>query len=295
MTDSQTCDYLLRVMAGDNEIRGFAVLATETISEAQRRHGTLPAATAALGRTMAAAVMMGAMLKGEDKVFIQVLGDGPVGRIMADADAYGKVRGYIENPLVHLPPNAQGKIDVARAVGQGQLVVIKDLGLKEPYRGTVPLVSGELGEDFAYYFLASEQVPSAVALGVLVERDGSVRAAGGLIVQLMPGARQELADLLTERFTNMPPFTRMIDSGMKPEEILHMTLGDLDLKVLERAPVRFHCTCSRERLEQVLIAMGREELEDMLAAQQDAEITCRFCSNVYRFTPLELKRLILQT
>ncbi|MGI6558049.1 MAG: Hsp33 family molecular chaperone HslO [Limnochordia bacterium] len=295
MTDSQTGDYLLRVMAGDDEIRGFAVLATQTVSEAQRRHGTLPAATAALGRTMTAAVMMGAMLKGEEKVFIQVLGDGPAGRIMADADARGGVRGYIENPLVHLPPNAQGKIDVARAVGKGQLVVIKDLGLKEPYRGTVPLVSGELGEDFAYYFLASEQVPSAVVLGVLVERDGSVRAAGGMIIQLMPGAREELADLLTERFANMPPFTRMIDSGMKPEEILHMTLGDLNLRVLEQMPVRFHCTCSRERLEQILIAMGREELEDMLAAQQDTEVTCRFCSSVYRFTPGELKRLILQT
>lgn len=295
MTDSLTNDYLLRIMAGEDEIRGFAVLATETVGEAQRRHGTLPAATAALGRTMAAAVMMGAMLKGREKVFVQVLGDGPVGRIMADADSQGGVRGYIENPLVHFPPNAQGKIDVARAVGKGQLMVIKDLGLREPYRGTVPLVSGELGEDFAYYFLASEQVPSAVALGVLVERDGSVRTAGGLIVQLLPGAREELADLLTERFQNMPPFTRMIDSGMKPEEILHMSLGDLNLRILEQMPVRFHCTCSRERLEQVLIAMGRDELEDMLAAQEDAEVTCRFCGNVYRFTPWELQKLILQT
>ncbi|MGI6037305.1 MAG: Hsp33 family molecular chaperone HslO [Limnochordia bacterium] len=287
-----TNDILIRGVANNGQIRFLAANTTQCVEEARRRHDTLPTATAALGRLLTAGVLMGALLKGEEKVSIQVMGDGPLGRLMVDADSQGHVRGYVSNPQVHLPLNAQNKLDVGGAVGQGTLMVIKDFGLKEPYRGTVPLISGELGDDIAYYFTQSEQTPSAVALGVLVERDHSVRAAGGLLVQLLPGADDTTAAILTERLQGLPAITTLIDSGKTPREIVHMLLGDLQPEILATNQVHFQCSCSRERLEKVLVAMGREELEGLLETQGEAEAICQFCREVYRFSGSELKRLL---
>jgi len=238
--------------------------------------------------------MMGAMLKGEDKLTVQVKGDGPLGRIVVDANAKGEVRGYVDNPHVDLPPNEQGKLDVAGAVGRnGFLYVVKDLGLKEPYRGSVPLVSGELGEDFTYYFASSEQTPSAVGLGVLVDTDGGVRQAGGFILQLMPGVEEQAIDRLERRLKEMPQLTSLLDRGETPEEILRY-LADEDVQILERMPVAFKCNCSRERVERTLVSMGERELRALIEEDGRAEVTCHFCNSAYAFDRSELAKLLEQ-
>lgn len=234
---------------------------------------------------------MGAMLKDKQRVTLRILGDGPVGAIVVDADHNGNVRGYVQEPHVHLAPNAAGKLDVAGAVGQGQLYVIKDLGLKEPYQGGIPLVSGELAEDFTQYFATSEQTPSAVALGVLVGTDNQVQAAGGFIIQLLPGASEEVAEALERQLEGIQSVTDMISAELDAEDILRRVLSEMELKILETRPVRFSCSCNRERLESVLISLGSDELALMEEEQGGAELTCHFCRHVYQFGKDELQRL----
>lgn len=286
-------DYLVRTTTTDGQVRALACVTTGLVDEARRRHGTLPTATAALGRTLTGAALIGSTLKREDIVTVQVMGDGPVCPIVVDADAKGNVRGYVKDPLVHFPPNAAGKLDVSRAVGtQGHLYVIKDLGLKEPYRGSVPLVSGELAQDFTYYFSRSEQTPSACALGVLVGEDNSVLAAGGYLLQLMPGADRKLAEELEAAVAAFGPVTSAIARGDNPEQILATILGQERLGEIDRLPLAYKCRCNRSRLERVLLSMGKDELTSMLAEQGGAELICHFCRDKYEFTANDLSELI---
>lgn len=285
-------DYLIRATAYEGKVRAFAVKTTGIVEELRRRHLTTPTATAALGRTVTAALMMGIMLKGEEKLTVQVKGGGPIGQIVADANAKGEVRGYVDNPGVDLPLNSIGKLDVAGAVGtDGFLYITKDLGLKEPYRGSVPIVSGELGEDFTYYFVKSEQTPSAVALGVLVDIDYSVKTAGGFIIQLLPGLGDEEIAQIEKELSALPPITMLLDQGHSLESILETLLPGA--KVLERRDdVRFQCKCSRERVEQTLISMGRTEMEQLVEEDGQAEVVCHFCNEKYHFNGDDLKVLI---
>jgi molecular chaperone Hsp33 len=285
-------DLLVRGTAWNGGIRVFAARTTQLVGELQRRHGTFPTATAALGRTATAAAMMGAMLKGNEKLTVQIKGDGPIGQIVVDANAAAEIRGYVDDPHVHLPSNAQGKLDVAGAVGRtGYLHVTKDLGLKEPYHGSVPLISGELGEDFTYYFASSEQTPSAVGLGVLVDTDESVLHAGGFIVQVMPGLAEEHLTRLEHAVAAMPPVTALLDQGETPEEILRFLVGD-DLTIHETAEPRFVCQCSRERVERTLISMGAQELRKIIEEDGQAEVHCHFCNESYRFDAGQLEELL---
>ncbi|MDI3328276.1 MAG: Hsp33 family molecular chaperone HslO [Alicyclobacillaceae bacterium] len=283
-------DYIVRATAVSGKVRAYAARTTALVEELRRRHGTWPVATAALGRTVTAAAMMGAMLKGTERLTVQIRGSGPLGEIVADADAAGYVRGYVREPRVDLPLNAAGKLDVASAVGEGFLHVIKDLGLREPYRGSVPLISGEIGEDFAYYFAVSEQIPSGVGVGVLVEPPDRVKQAGGFIVQLFPGLPEEEVARLEEAIARLPAVTTLLDRGLTPEELLQSMVPDVQL--LDRVPVSFRCRCSRERMERVLVALGRDELESLYREQGGAEIHCHFCAEIYRFSREELQRLI---
>lgn len=284
-------DQLIRATALQGQVRAFAARTTGIVEELKRRHQASPTALAALGRTITAGAMMGAMLKGEEKLTIQVKGGGPIGQIVVDANAKGEVRGYVEEPDVNLPPNAAGKLDVAGAVGtDGFLYVIKDLGLKEPYRGSVPIVSGELAEDFTYYFAKSEQTPSAVALGVLFEKgDYTVKAAGGFVIQLMPGLSEEEIESIEARLGALPPMTTMLENGLELDEILANVLGMV--QVLETMDLRFQCKCSRSRVEQTLLSLGSEELENMIEEDRKAELHCHFCNESYLFTEQELREL----
>jgi molecular chaperone Hsp33 len=284
-------DELVRGTAWNGGIRVFAARTTQLAAELQRRHGTFPTATAALGRAATAGAMMGVMLKDKGRLTIQVKGDGPLGQIVIDANANGEVRGYVDNPHVHLPSNAQGKLDVAGAVGtSGYLNVIKDLGLREPYRGSVPLISGELGEDFTYYFAESEQIPSAVGLGVLVGSDNTVLHAGGLIVQVMPGLSEERLQRLEHAISTLPHITALLDQGETPEGILKFVVGD-DLTIHDRLEPRFHCGCSRERVERMLVTLGADELRSLIDEDGKAEVHCHFCNQTYDFTSNELEAL----
>ncbi|HEY8343260.1 MAG TPA: Hsp33 family molecular chaperone HslO [Calditerricola sp.] len=285
-------DYAIRGLAGGGQIRLIAARTTELVDEHRRRHGTLPTATAALGRAVTAAALMGLTLKGErDRLTIQVRGDGPLGAIVVDADAKGHVRGYVHNPKVHLPPRANGKLDVAGAVGRnGHLYVIKDLGLREPYRGSVPLVSGELGDDFAYYFAVSEQIPSSVGLGVLVEPEGRVRAAGGFLLQVLPGTEEALVERLERRVAELASVSALIDRGLSPEELAAEVVGE-PVEVAEAVPLSFACHCSRDRVKTVLASLGKAELARLVQEQGGAEVTCQFCNEVYRLSAEEVQAL----
>ena len=283
-------DYLIRATAFEGRLRAFAANTTGIVEEMRRRHGTTPVATAALGRTATAGVMMGAMLKGEERLTIQVKGDGPVGQIVVDANAKGEVRGYVDNPRVDLPLNGRGKLDVAGAVGEGYLYVIKDLGLKEPYRGSIPIVSGELGEDFTYYFAKSEQTPSAVALGVLIATDYSVQTSGGFIMQLLPVMDEEEIAAIEEKLSNLPPITTLLAEGTDLEDILKRLVESVE--VLERSDIRFQCKCSHERVEQTLISLGRDEIEQILREDGKAEVVCHFCNEVYEYNSEQLHSLV---
>lgn len=285
-------DYLIRATAYEGKVRAFAVRTTGIVEELRRRHQTTPTATAALGRTVTAALMMGIMLKGKEKLTVQVKGGGPIGQIVADSNAHGEVRGYVDNPAVDLPLNQIGKLDVAGAVGtDGFLYVIKDLGLKEPYRGSIPIVSGELGEDFTYYFAKSEQTPSAVALGVLVDVDYTVKTAGGFIIQLLPGLTDDEIAQIEKELAALPPITSLLDRGDRLEDILATLLPGAE--VLERRDdIRFQCKCSRERVEQTLISLGRDELQQILEEDGKAEIVCHFCNEAYRFSRENLEAIL---
>ncbi|GGJ75593.1 molecular chaperone Hsp33 [Anoxybacillus voinovskiensis] len=285
-------DYLVKALAYDGQVRAYAVRTTETVREAQRRHQTWPTASAALGRAMTAGVMMGAMLKGDSKLTIKIEGGGPLGAILVDSNANGEVRGYVTNPHVHFELNQHGKLDVARAVGtSGMLTVVKDLGLRDFFTGQVPLVSGELGEDFTYYFASSEQVPSSVGVGVLVNPDYTILAAGGFILQLMPDVEDATIDEIEQRLKAIPPVSKMVERGLTPEEILEELLGKGNVKVLETVPVAFVCRCSRERIADALISLGPKEIQDIIDEEGHAEASCHFCNETYYFTREDLEKL----
>ncbi|MEC0247139.1 Hsp33 family molecular chaperone HslO [Paenibacillus chitinolyticus] len=284
-------DYLIRGTALEGRVRAFAVLTTSITEELRRRHNTTPTATAALGRTAAAGLMMGAMLKGEEKLTLQVKGGGPIGSIVVDANSKGEVRGYVDDPNVDLPLNAKGKLDVAGAVGtEGFLYVTKDLGLKENYRGSIPIVSGELAEDFTYYFAKSEQTPSAVALGVLVDVDRTVKVSGGFIIQLLPGLTDDEITEIEKTLAQIPPITTLLDRGASLEEVLKEVLPSVE--IMERSAVSFQCKCSRERVEQTIISLGRDELQSLIDEDGRAEVVCHFCNEAYQFEREELQTML---
>ncbi|MCM3342268.1 Hsp33 family molecular chaperone HslO [Paenibacillus sp. MER TA 81-3] len=287
-------DKLIRGIALGGKVRIFAVRTTQLVDELQRRHGTYPTATAALGRTVTAAAMMGAMMKGEEKLTVQVKGDGPIGQIVADANARGEVRGYVTHPQVHLASNEQGKLDVAGAVGRdGFIHVMKDLGLKEPYRSSSSIISGELGEDFTYYFATSEQTPSAVGLGVLVDADSSVLHAGGFIIQLLPGMTDEEINKIEQSLSILPPITALLDQGLELEELVTWIVDDV--QVMDSMPIVFRCQCSKERVEKTLISLGTDELNAIIEEDGKAEVVCHFCNEAYDFNRDELVELVEQT
>lgn len=277
-------DRLVRAIAASGAVLGCVAITTDATETARGRHGTLPTATAALGRTLAAAAMLGAGLKGRQTVMIRVLGDGPIGPLIAESTADGSLRGYATNPLTDLPPTPARKLDVGGAVGRrGTFHVTRDLGLRDTYQGSVPLVSGEIGEDLAAYLAGSEQVPSVVAVGVLVAPDGTVRAAGGLMLQVMPGAAPDIPEYLERRASAMPPVTQMVSAGASAEDMLASALGRLRADVLEERPVRFACRCSDQKVARVLAALGRTETERILNQEGRVEVQCRFCGRRYLF------------
>ncbi|WP_251554332.1 Hsp33 family molecular chaperone HslO [Neobacillus muris] len=285
-------DYLVKALAFDGRIRAYAACTTETVSEAQRRHQTWRTASAALGRAMTAGVMMGAMLKGEDKLTIKINGGGPIGAIIVDSNAKGEVRGYVGNPQVDFEHNEHGKLDVRRAVGtDGLLAVVKDIGLRDFFSGQVPLVSGELGEDFTYYFAVSEQTPSSVGVGVLVNPDDTILAAGGFILQIMPGTDDEVISKLEERLKTIPPVSKLIEQGLSPEQLLERLFEKENVKIMETMPIHFQCTCSKERFADAIIGLGANEITAMIEEDGQAEAHCHFCNEKYLFTKEELEKL----
>lgn len=286
-------DYLVKALAYDGQVRAYAARTTETVGEAQRRHYTWPTASAALGRSMTASVMLGAMMKGEEKLTIRINGGGPIGTILVDANAKGEVRGYVTNPLTHFDLNEQGKLDVRRAVGtEGTLSVSKDIGLLQPFVGQVPIVSGELGDDFTHYIVTSEQIPSSVGVGVIVNPDNTIQASGGFIIQLLPGTEEKVIVEIEERLKVIPTISNMVRAGMTPEDILNEVLGIGNVNVLEEMPVQFQCQCSRDRISRAIQSLGNAEIEDMIVTDGKAEAQCHFCNENYLFSKENLEDML---
>ena len=286
-------DYMIRGTAADDMVRVFAVTTRDTVEKARQIHNTSPVATAALGRLLSAGAMMGPMMKGDkDLMTLRIKGDGPIGGITVTADSKGNVKGYPENPnvLIHAKPN--GKLDVSGAIGKGYLTVIRDLGLKEPYVGQVELVSGEIAEDMTYYFTTSEQIPSSVGLGVLLDKANFVKQAGGFIVQLMPGVKDEIISVIENNLSGIKSVTSMLDSGMTPEDIAAFLMNGLDFKILEKTPVGFNCGCSRERMAKAVISLGEKEIQEMIDDGEPIELNCQFCKGSYEFSVDELKEML---
>lgn len=288
-------DYIIRATAANDSIRAFAATTRETVQKARELHNTTPVASAALGRLLTAGAMMGIMLKGEkDLVTIQIKGDGPLEGEIVTADSKGRVKGYVFNPNVDIPPKSPTKLDVGGAVGKGFLTVIKDLGLKEPYVGKTELVSGEIAEDLTYYYAKSEQVASAISLGVLVDTDTNIKQAGGFIIQVMPGITEEILSRLESRINVVPYITELLSMGDTPESILNLILGDMDLQIIDKVPTEYYCGCSRERVEKALLAIGKDDLKKILKEDKKAELSCHFCNKVYNFDENDLKRLLAE-
>ncbi len=287
-------DRLVRAITSDGMVKAVAVSTRDLTERARNIHKTLPVATAALGRTLAAASMLGNALKEQQgSVTLQIKGGGPLGSILAVSDCEGNVRGYVQNPQVDLPLRSDGKLNVGAAVGgDGTLTVMRDLGLKEPYIGSVELLSGEIAEDLAAYFVESEQIPTACALGVLVERDQSVRAAGGYLIQLLPGAGEDVISRVEQGVLAAGQVTGLLDKNPDPETMLKTVLSDFNLEILETSPIEYRCYCSRERVTKALISLGADELEKIIREQGGAELTCQFCDRVHRFTAQELQALV---
>ncbi|ALS80146.1 MULTISPECIES: Hsp33 family molecular chaperone HslO [Planococcus] len=286
-------DYLVRGLGFNGSVRAFAVDSTKTVGEAQRRHMMWPTASAALGRAMTGGVMLGAMLKGDDKVTIKIEGGGPVGALLVDSNAKGGVRGYVSNPQTHFDLNAQGKLDVSRAVGTtGMMSVVKDLGMRDNFTGQTPIVSGEIAEDFTYYFATSEQVPSSVGLGVLVDTDNSILAAGGFVIQLMPNVDDETITQIEEHLAGIEPVSHMIQRGLSPEEILEAVLGEGNVQILDKMPVHFDCNCSKDRFATAILGLGKKEIQDMIDEDGMAEAQCHFCLETYHYSKEELESFI---
>ena len=287
-------DRIVRAISTDGMVQAAAICSRGLTERARQIHKTLPVATAALGRTLAGASMMGNALKGQGaSLTLQIKGGGPLGTVLAVSDHEGNVRGYVANPQVDLPLRDDGKLDVGGAVGgEGTITVIKDLHMKEPYVGTIDLLGGEIAEDVAGYFVESEQIPTACALGVLVDRDQSVKAAGGYLIQLMPGAGEDVITKVEGGIMAAGPVSALLDKNDDPEQLLRDVMSDFDLKILETCPVSYRCYCSRERVERALISLGRDELEQMLSEQGGCQLTCQFCDAVYDFSAEDLKGLL---
>ena len=286
-------DYIVRAVAADSQIRAFAAVTTEMVETARKDHNTSPVATAALGRLLTGGAMMGVMMKGENDILtLQIKGDGPINGITVTADSKGRVKGYVGNPEVLIPANSVGKLDVSGAVGHGILNVIKDMGLKEPYSGQVALQTGEIAEDLTYYFAVSEQVPSAVGLGVLMNKDNTVRQAGGFIVQVMPFAEEATIAKLEENVQKIQSVTTLLEQGHTPESLLEQVLDGFDIEINDRLPTEFYCNCSKERVEKALISIGRKELNELIQEGKEVELNCHFCNTNYMFSVEELKEIL---
>jgi molecular chaperone Hsp33 len=285
-------DYMVRIITETENVRALACVTTGLVEEARQRHGTWPTASAALGRALTSGVLLGALLKTGQRLGLKFEGNGPLRKIIVEADSNGAVRGYVADPHVHMLNDA-GKLDVAGALGRaGFLTVTKDLGLKEPYSGMVQLYTSEIAEDLAYYLTDSEQVPSAVGLGVFVEEDNRVSAAGGFLIQSLPPADDRIIDRLMAQIGSLPPITQLLLDGKSPEQMLEMLLVGIPYKTLEKRVLAFRCTCSRERIEKVLISLGKDELSQLKDRDEDTEVTCEFCSGRYSFNRKEIQGLL---
>ncbi len=286
-------DYIVRATAGDSQIRAFAATTKNLVELARSTHNTSPVATAALGRLLTAGSMMGTMMKGEkDILTLQIKGRGALGGVVVTADSHGRVKGYVHEPMVLLPPNDKGKLDVSGAIGPGYLSVIKDLGLKEPYVGQVALQTGEIAEDLTYYFATSEQVPSAVGLGVLMSKDNTVAQAGGFILQVMPFAEEKTIAVLENALAKVTSVTALLDKGMTPEDMLHELLGELNPVITDKISTQLACNCSKERVEKALASIGKKDLSEIVADGKPVEMNCHFCNTTYTFSVEDVKRIL---
>lgn len=294
-------DKLVQGIAAEGSIRVFSAITTNTVAEAIKRHQTSPTVSAALGRTMTGALMMGASLKDFDRLTVKIEGDGPVGGITAEANLSGTVRGYVKNPVAELPANGNGKFDVSGVVGKGTFYVIREAGFDigfrpEPYVGSVPIVSGEIAEDFAYYLAKSEQIPSAVMLGVLLQNaEPFVKASGGVMIQMLPGVNEHLITMIEDTIARSPHLTTVIDGSTHPTDLLKLALGEIDFEVLEEKDVAFQCTCSMEKAIAMIGALGKDEVESMLAEQGNAVMTCGFCNEVYTLSEADLNSILSES
>lgn len=286
-------DYIIRATAANSQIRAFAAVTTDMVETARKAHNTSPVATAALGRLLTGGAMMGTMMKGDkDILTLQIHAGGPLQGITVTADSKGNVKGYVGNPNVCIPANSKGKLDVAGAVGVGFMNIIKDMGLKEPYMGQVALQTSEIADDLTYYFATSEQVPSAVGLGVLMNKDNTVRQAGGFIVQLMPFAEESVIAKLEENVQKITSVTNLLEEGHTPESLLERVLEGFDIEINDRMDTRFYCNCSKERVEKALISIGRKELNELIQEGKEVEMNCHFCNTNYVFSVEELKEIL---
>lgn len=286
-------DYIVRASLANDSVRAFAISSTHLVAEARERHRTLPVVTAALGRLLSAGAIMGSMMKGDkDIVTVSLKGDGPAGYITVTADSHGHVKGFPGNPNVDIPRKYAGKLDVGAAVGRGLLTVSYDLGLKEPYSGQVEIQTGEVAEDLAYYFTVSEQLPSAVGLGVMVDTDSSVKHAGGFIVQLLPDAPEDVIEFLEKKLANLEPVTTMMEQGMTPEEMLLHIFEGVDIEFTERHDVKFYCDCSKEKVKRALAAISDKDLQDIVNDDEDIEVKCFFCNTAYKFSIADIKDIL---
>lgn len=286
-------DYIVRATAADNQIRAFAATTRDLVEKARSVHNTSPVATAALGRLLTAGAIMGTMMKGEkDILTLQIKAGGPINGITVTADSKANVKGYVGKPDVMLPPNAKGKLDVAGAVGVGLLQVIKDMGLKEPYVGQTVLQTSEIAEDLTYYFATSEQVPSSVGLGVLMEHDNTVKQAGGFIIQLMPFTDDAVIDALEKKLSGVTSVTSMLDAGDTPEMILDKLLGDFGVQITDKVPTSFCCNCTKHRVEKAIISIGKKDIQEMIDDEKPIEVNCHFCNTNYEFSVEELKQIL---
>ena len=286
-------DYIVRATAAQQQLRVFAITSRDLVEQGRKIHNTSPVATAALGRLLTAGAMMGSMMKGnKDVLTLQIECGGPIGGVTETADANANVKGYVNQPNVIIPANKDGKLDVSGAIGPGFLNVIRDIGMKEPYNGQVHLVSGEIAEDLTYYYATSEQIPSSVGLGVLLDKEYFVKQAGGFIIQVMPFAEDEVIDKVEESLKHIHSVTSLLEQGMTPEDMLHHLLGDLDLEILDRMPAQYACNCSKERVAKAIASIGKADLEDMIQAGETIETNCQFCGSHYYFTTEELKSFL---
>jgi molecular chaperone Hsp33 len=289
-------DYIIRASAADNQIRAFAATTKELVEHARSIHETSPVATAALGRLLTAGAMMGSMMKSNDDILtLSIKGDGPIQGLTVTADSRGTVKGYVYNPEVLIHANDKGKLDVSGALGAGILSVIQDMGLKEPYVGQTHLVSGEIAEDLAYYYATSEQVPSVVALGVLMNKENTVRRAGGFIIQMMPFAEEKVIEKLEQKINEITSITKLLDQDMTPEMILEHILGDFGLEIMDQLPTVFECNCTKDRVEKAIISIGQKDIQEMIDDNEPIEVNCHFCNTHYNFSVEELKEIIIRS